>query len=86
MVIETLSMYVILIPVDSKILKSEHSDRTWVDEYVRKLLPKLEHIRKLTKFNVDDFKANYKRKYDEKYKTRPTQLKVAIMSTSNRKD
>ena len=39
-------------------------------------MPKLDHIRKLTKLNVKDFKAYYKRKYDEKYKTRPTQLKV----------
>ena len=62
--------------VDSKILKSKHSGKTEIDEYVRKLLPKLGHIRKLTKLNVDDFKSNYKRKYDEKYKTRSTQLKV----------
>ena len=39
-------------------------------------MPKLDHIRKLIKLNVEDFKANYKRKYDEKYKARPTQLKV----------
>ena len=64
------------LPVDSKILKSKHSGKTEVDEYVRKLLPILDHIRKLTKLNVEDFKANYKRKYDEKYKARPTQLKV----------
>ena len=60
------------LPVDSKILKSKHSGKTEVDEYVRKLLPKLDHITKLTKLNVEDFKANYKRKYDEKYKTRKT--------------
>ena len=64
------------LPVDSKILKSKHLGKTEVNEYVRKLLPKLDHIRKLTKLNVEDFKANYKKKYDEKYKTRPTQLKV----------
>ena len=64
------------LPVDSKILKFKHSGKTEVDEYVRKLLPKLDNIRKLTKLNVEDVKANFKRKYDEKYKTRPTQLKV----------
>ena len=64
------------LPVDSKILKSKHSGKTEVDEYVRKLLPNFDHIRKLTKLNVEDLKLNYKRKYDEKYKTRPTQLKV----------
>ena len=66
------------LPVDSKILKSKHSGKTEVDEYVRKLLPKLDHIRKLTKLNVEDFKANYKRKYDEKYKARPTRLRSKI--------
>ena len=39
-------------------------------------MPKLDHIRKLTKLNVEDFKANYKKKNDEKYKTKLTQLKV----------
>ena len=52
----------ITLPVDSKILTSKHSGNTEVDEYVRKLLSKLDHIRKLKKFNVEDFKANYKKK------------------------
>ena len=49
------------LPVDSKILKSKHSGNTEVDDFVRKFLPKLDHIRELKKLSVEDFKANYKK-------------------------
>ena len=64
------------LPVDSKILKSKHSGNTVIDEFVRTLLPKLDHIRELARLNVQDFKANYKKTYDRKYQTKPTQLRV----------
>ena len=48
--------------VDSKILKSKHSGNTVVDEFVRTLLPKLDHIRELARLNVHDFKANYEKR------------------------
>ena len=51
-----------------------HSGKTEIDEYVRKLLSKLDHIRKLTKLNVKDFMANYKRKYDEKFQKKAQKI------------
>ena len=39
-------------------------------------MPKLDHVRKLTKLNVENFKANYKKSYGERYGAKPTQLKV----------
>ena len=65
-----------LIPVDPKILKSKLSGNTEVDEFVRKLLPKLDHVRKLTKLNIEDFKVKFKKRYDERFRVKPTQLKV----------
>ena len=50
------------LPVDSKLLKTKHSDNTAVDEFVRTLLPKLDHIRELARLNVQDFKANYNKR------------------------
>ena len=47
---------------DRKNFWSKYSGNTEVDEFVRKLLPKLDHIMKLTKLNVEDFKANYKKR------------------------
>ena len=60
----------------SDISKSKHSGNTVVDEFVRKLLQKLDYIRKLTRLNVEDFKANYKISYDEGFRAKPTQLKA----------
>ena len=47
---------------DSKLLKSKHSGNTVVDEFVRTLLLKFDHIRELAMLNVQDFKANYKKR------------------------
>ena len=47
-----------------------------MDEHVRALLPRLHHVRELTRRNVIDFKQNYKSAYDRKYKTKPTKLRV----------
>ena len=49
-------------PVDLKTLRSKHSGHTEVDEYVRALLPKLDDVRELARFNVIDFEENYKRR------------------------
>ena len=59
------------LPVDSKLLKSKHSGNTVVDEFVRTLLPKLDHIRELARLNVQDFKT-----YECRFQTKPTQLRV----------
>ena len=64
------------LPVDSKILKSKQSGNTVVDKFVRTLLPKLDHIRELARLKVQDFKANYKKTYDRRFQTKPTQLSV----------
>ena len=40
------------------------------------MLPKLDHVRELARRNVIDFKQNYKRAYDKKYKTKPNKLRV----------
>lgn len=63
-------------PVDSKILKSKYYSHTDEDEYVRTLLPKLDHVRELARLNVIDFKEKYKKAYDKKYKVKPTKLRV----------
>ena len=54
-----------------------------MDEYVRALLPKLDNVQELARRNVVDFKQNYKAAYDRKYKTKPTKLRVGIMSILN---
>ena len=66
----------LVISVDSKTLRSKHSGNTEVDEYARALLSKLDHIRELARLNVIDFKENFKKAYDKKYKTKPTKLRV----------
>ena len=74
----------LVLPIDSKTLRSKHSGHTDVDEHVRALLLKLDHVRELARRNVVDFKQNYKAAYGKKYKTKPTKLRVGIMSTLNR--
>ena len=71
-------------PIDSKTLRSKHSGHTDVDEHVRALLPKLDHVRELARRNVVDLKQNYKAAYDRMYKTKPTKLRVGIMSILNK--
>ena len=42
----------LVLPIDSKTLRSKHSDHTDVDEHVRALLPKLDHVRELARRNT----------------------------------
>ena len=46
----------LVLPIDSKTLRSKHSGHTDVDEHVRALLPKSDHVRELATRNVVDFK------------------------------
>ena len=39
-------------------------------------MPKLDHVRKLTKLNIEDFKVKFKKRYDERFRVKPTKLKV----------
>ena len=57
-----LTAHNLVIPVDSKTLRSKHSGHTEVDNYARELLPKLDHVSELTISNVIDFKEIYKRR------------------------
>ena len=56
------------LPVDSKLLKYKHSGNTVVDEFVRTLLPKLDHIKELARLNVQDFRSNYKKRMTVDFK------------------
>ena len=69
------------LPVDSKILKykSKHSGNTDVDEFVRALLSKFDHIRELTRLNVRDFKEIIK-----DLKQKQPRCEWEIMFTLNR--